>query len=48
VKRRGANTAWILPGTSIHTEALKRGFNDETFLVSGAPFYFSTMDTDDK
>lgn len=33
------NIAWILPKTKIHEEALKRGFQDEQFLETGAPYY---------
>lgn len=37
--RFGANIAWILPNTEIHTQAKLRGFNDDEYLISGAPFY---------
>lgn len=39
MSRIGTNIAWIVPGTEIYRKAKERGFNDETFLTSGAPFY---------
>ena len=35
----GSNIAWILPGTDIYREALKRGFDNNEYLETGAPFY---------
>ena len=39
MSRVGANIAWILPGTNIHTKAKEYGYSDTTYLESGAPFY---------
>jgi radical SAM superfamily enzyme YgiQ (UPF0313 family) len=39
IKSRGTNIAWILPNTEIYCKAKERGFDDNTFLESGAPFY---------
>jgi radical SAM superfamily enzyme YgiQ (UPF0313 family) len=35
----GVNIAWILPGTEIYRKAKERGFDDNVYLESGAPFY---------
>lgn len=39
ISRRGANIAWILPGTEIYKQAKKHGLNDEIYLSHGAPYY---------
>jgi len=39
ISRIGVNIAWIVPGTEIYSKAKQKGFNDEVFLTSGAPFY---------
>jgi radical SAM superfamily enzyme YgiQ (UPF0313 family) len=39
IKRKGTNIVWILPGTDIYDKAKEKGFNDDVYLKSGAPFY---------
>lgn len=43
----GTNLAWILPGTDIYKKAKGKGFDDNIYLESGAPFYTyeQSMDT---
>lgn len=35
----GANIIWLLPNTEAYKRAKQRGFSDEVYLQSGAPFY---------
>ena len=39
IKRKGTNILWILPGTEAHRKAKEKGFSDDIYLESGAPFY---------
>lgn len=39
ITNRGVNKAWVLPGTKIYEQAKKYGFDDDDYLISGAPFY---------
>lgn len=39
IGRRGANILWILPRTEAYRRAKQQGFDDDTYLRSGAPFY---------
>jgi len=39
ITQYGPNIAWILPGTEIHRKAKEYGFDDNTYLESGVPFY---------
>jgi radical SAM superfamily enzyme YgiQ (UPF0313 family) len=39
MSRVGVNIAWIVPGTELYRKAKEKGFDDEVFLTSGAPFY---------
>ena len=41
---RGANIMWILPDTLAYYKAKERGFSDETYLKTGAPFYTYEQD----
>lgn len=36
--RAAVNKAWVLPGTDIHTQAIKHGFTNSQYL-QGVPFY---------
>lgn len=40
----GTNIAWVLPGTEIHRKAKEKGFDDNIYLESGAPFYTYEQD----
>jgi len=44
MSRIGVNIAWIVPGTEIYRKSKENGFDDETFLTSGAPFYTYEQD----
>ena len=35
----GINIAWVLPATEIYRKAKEKGFDDNVYLESGAPFY---------
>jgi radical SAM superfamily enzyme YgiQ (UPF0313 family) len=37
----GTNIAWVLPNTEIYKKAKQKGFDDNIYLESGAPFYTS-------
>ena len=39
IKRKGTNILWMLPGTEAYRIAKQKGFSDEIYLQSGAPFY---------
>jgi len=39
ITEMGVNIAWILPNTEIYNKAKARGFDDNIYLESGAPFY---------
>jgi radical SAM superfamily enzyme YgiQ (UPF0313 family) len=39
IRRKGSNILWILPGTKAYSIAKQRGFDDNTYLVDGAPYY---------
>jgi radical SAM superfamily enzyme YgiQ (UPF0313 family) len=39
IRRRGANILWVLPRTEAYNRAKLHGFDDATYLQSGAPFY---------
>jgi len=39
IRRRGANILWVLPCTDVYERAKTKGFNDDTYLTEGAPFY---------
>jgi len=44
IRRRGTNILWVLPHTLAYQKAKERGFSDETYLQSGAPFYTYEQD----
>lgn len=35
----GGNILWVLPGTEAYSRAKNKGFSDEVYLETGAPFY---------
>jgi len=39
IGRRGANVLWLLPNTEAYRRAKEKGFDDNTYLYAGAPFY---------
>lgn len=39
IKRKGNNILWILPGTEAYRIAKQKGFSDEIYLQTGAPFF---------
>jgi len=44
IKRRGTNILWLLPNTLAYQKAKERGFSDDIYLQSGAPFYTYEQD----
>jgi len=44
IRRKGTNILWILPGTEPYMKAKQYGFQDDTFLRSGAPYYTYEQD----
>ena len=39
IREKGANIIWLLPNTDIYRSAKDKGFSDDIYLKSGAPFY---------
>ncbi len=39
IRSMGVNIAWILPNTEIYRKAKEKGFDDNVYLESGAPYY---------
>jgi radical SAM superfamily enzyme YgiQ (UPF0313 family) len=39
IRRRGCCIMWVLPCTDIYQKAKERGFSDDVYLQSGAPYY---------
>jgi radical SAM superfamily enzyme YgiQ (UPF0313 family) len=44
IKRKGVQKIWIVPNTLAHDRAKAKGFNDEVFLKTGAPYYTYEQD----
>ena len=44
ISRKDVNIAWILPNTEIYRKAKEMGFDDNTYLSQGAPFYTYEQD----
>jgi len=44
IRSRGTNILWVLPHTLAYQKAKERGFSDDTYLRSGAPFYTYEQD----
>lgn len=39
VRRKAVNIMWLLPNTEAYTKAKEKGFDENIYLISGAPFY---------
>lgn len=44
IKRKGVQKIWIVPNTLAHDRAKAKGFDDEVFLKTGAPYYTYEQD----
>lgn len=40
----GGNILWLLPNTQAYFKAKNKGFDDETYLINGAPYYTYEQD----